>query len=257
MTMGISFLARISLFTLLLFLQSFDAGSQAKNFCGVKNTTAYDGEIISYHVYYSLAGIQAKAATVTFSTQLEKYQGKVVYHFKGQGGTLSSYDWFFKVRDVYESYVDTSNMMPLKFRRDIQEGKNKFFNQALFNYTSQQILSTNKSIELLPCTQDVLSAIYYARNIDFTKYKANDKIPFNLYLDDKIYPIYLRYLGKQNLKIAKKNYPCIVFKPLLIDGTIFTGGEDMKVFVTDDKRKIPIYIETPILVGKIKVFMKN
>ncbi len=47
-----------------------------------------------------------------------------------------------------------------------------------------------------PCVQDVLSAIYYSRNIDFDKYKPGDKIPFTLFLDKELFAMYIRYLGK-------------------------------------------------------------
>ena len=50
------------------------------------------------------------------------------------------------------------------------------------------------------CVQDVLSSIYYARNIDFNKYKAGDRIPFTMFLDNEVYNMYIRYLGKDDIK---------------------------------------------------------
>jgi hypothetical protein len=47
---------------------------------------------------------------------------------------------------------------------------------------------------------------------------------------------------------------------MLIEGTLFDEGEFMEVFVTDDKNRIPIYIEAEIIVGKVKAYitsMKN
>ncbi len=38
-------------------------------------------------------------------------------------------------------------------------------------------------------------------------------------------------------------------------GTIFEGGEGMTVWVTDDANHIPVRIESPIVVGKVKVDM--
>jgi hypothetical protein len=46
---------------------------------------------------------------------------------------------------------------------------------------------------------------------------------------------------------------CIKFRPKLIEGTLFKGGEEMVVWVTDDENKMPVYVETPILIGTIKV----
>ena len=44
---------------------------------------------------------------------------------------------------------------------------------------------------------------------------------------------------------------------MLVEGTIFKAGDDMTVWVTDDKNKLPLYVETPILVGTIKAKLKS
>jgi len=107
------------------------------------------------------------------------------------------------------------------------------------------------------CVQDVISSIYYARNIDFSKLKVNDKIPFNMFLDNQVYEIYVRYLGKDIVKTKYGRFRAIKFKPLLIKGTIFEGGEKMTVWVSDDGNHIPLRVESPITVGKIQVEMMD
>jgi Protein of unknown function (DUF3108) len=101
----------------------------------------------------------------------------------------------------------------------------------------------------------VLSAIYYARNINFDKYKPGDKIPFNMFLDDEVYNLYIRYIGKEVIKTRYGKFRSIKFKPMLIKGTIFEGGEKMTVWVSDDMNHIPLRIESPITVGSVKVDM--
>jgi hypothetical protein len=105
--------------------------------------------------------------------------------------------------------------------------------------------------------QDVLSAIYYARNIDFNKYKPGDKIPFNMFIDEEVHPLFIRYLGKEVVKTKYGKYKAIKFSPLLINGTIFSGGEKMVVWVSDDPNHVPLRIESPITVGSVKVDMKG
>jgi hypothetical protein len=244
---------KIVTFSLLLFIPfvHFAQSSTGKTI----NKTTQSGEVLTYKIYYTLAGIYANSAEVTFSNTLEKLNNKPVYHFVGNGKTYPSYDWFFKVRDVYESFVDTATMLPYKFIRNISEGKNKMYHLAIFNQTNNTAISTQKLIKTPASVQDVLSSIYYARNIDFANAKINDKIYFNMYLDDVVYPIYLTYLGKSTIKTKFGTYNTLKFRPKLIEGTIFKGGEKMTVYVTDDENKIPVYIETPIIVGTIKVYL--
>jgi hypothetical protein len=115
---------------------------------------------------------------------------------------------------------------------------------------------TTKGVYKVPgCIQDVISAVYYARNIDFSKYNVNDKIPFKMFLDNEVYDMYIRYLGKETVKTKYGKFKAIKFKPLLVKGTIFEGGEKMTVWVSDDGNHVPVRIESPISVGTIKVDM--
>jgi hypothetical protein len=76
-------------------------------------------------------------------------------------------------------------------------------------------------------------------------------------IDGAIYNLYIRFLGTEiydHSEIGKVE--CYVFSPLLVDGTIFKGGENMKVWVTKDENVIPIYIQSEIRVGSIRAELK-
>lgn len=223
--------------------------------CNIQNTSTHAGETLVYKIYYTLAGAYVGAGEATFKNELAVYDGKPCYHLSGEGHTYSSYDWFFKVRDLYESYVDTATLLPMQFKRKVEEGSNRIFNSVVFNRTYQRATSTNGVFKIPDCIQDVLSSIYYARNIDFSSFKVNDRHHFNIFLDDTVEPVYVEYLGKFKLKTKYGTYNTIKFRPKLLAGTIFKGGNEMVVYVTDDDKKIPVYVETPIIVGKIKVFL--
>src|SRR5690606_13074728 len=105
--------------------------------------------------------------------------------------------------------------------------------------------------------QDVLSAIYYARNINYNNFKIGDKIPFTMFLDDEVFYLYIRYMGKFRIKTKYGTFKAIKIQPLLIEGTLFKGGEDMVVWVSDDRNHIPLRVESPILVGSIKADMMS
>ncbi|MBK8088404.1 MAG: DUF3108 domain-containing protein [Chitinophagaceae bacterium] len=243
--------------TLFFTLLSFNSvpTQTGDEFCGIHNTSFQSGESINYHVYYTLAGIYVYGGEANFNVNLERYNGKPVYHIVGDGKTTSFFDGFFKVRDRYESYIDTASLQPYKFVRNIVEGDFKKFENVTFNHASNTATSQGGTFKVPDCVQDVLSSIYYARNIDFNKYKPGDKIPFSMFIDDKTYNLYIRYLGKEKIKTKYGKFNAIKFKPLLIEGTIFKGGEKMIVWVSDDANKIPVRIESPISVGSVKVDM--
>ena len=226
-----------------------------EDFCKINNTAFQAGEQVTFHVFYTVVGAYIHAGNATFTTTLETLNNKPVYHVVGDGKTKPSYDWIYKVRDRYETYIDTTTLQPMKFIRNVDEGGYKNYETITFNKSTNTAV-TNKGVFKMPdCVQDVLSAMYYARNVDFSKYKPEDKIPFQMFLDNEVFNMYIRYLGKETIKTQYGRFKAIKFKPLLLKGTIFEGGEKMTVWVSDDPNHVVLRVESPIVVGKVKVDM--
>jgi hypothetical protein len=202
-----------------------------------------------------MAKIYLEGGDATFKTTFEHFQGKSVYHVVGEGKTNTFYDNFFKVRDRYESYIDTATLQPYKFLRNVNEGGYKTVEDVAFVRTANTAVTNTGVYKVTDCIQDVISAIYYARNINFDHLKPNDTIPFDMFLDRQVYHLHIRYLGKEIIRTKYAKFRAIKFKPLLIKGTIFEGGEKMTVWVTDDPNHIPLRVESPISVGKVSVDM--
>jgi hypothetical protein len=210
-------------------------------------------EKISYNVYYSVIGIYVHAGTATFTTSNERLQDEDVFHVVGEGSTNPHYDWIFKVRDRYESYFSTTDCKPVKFVRNINEGKYKKHEEITFNHRTNTATTNNGVFQVPENIQDVISVMYYMRNINYDKYKAGEKIPFTMFLDDKVYSLYIHYIGKETVKTRFGKFNAIKIKPVLLKGSIFDGGEKMTIWVTDDANHIPVRVQSPIVVGNVKV----
>lgn len=245
-------------FALVLILFSISARLTAgDDFCGIRNNSFRPGESLSLIVFYSALGLYVNAGTANITVTFERFLNKPVYHIVGTGVTNSSYDWIFKVRDRYETYIDTGTLQPYKFIRNVDEGGFKKYENITFNQGANTAITTQGIYKVPNCIQDVVGALYYARNIDFNKYKPGDKVPFFMFLDNEVYNMYIRYEGKETVKTRYGKFRAIKFKPLLLKGTIFEGGEKMTVYVSDDGNKIPLRIESPLLVGSVKVDMMS
>ena len=46
--------------------------------------------------------------------EMRKIGTKNTFHIIGKGKTSIFFDWFFKVRDVYQTYIDTSTLLDLQ-----------------------------------------------------------------------------------------------------------------------------------------------
>lgn len=237
----------------VLLACSGSASTQQSEFCNTRNTAFAEGEQLYFKVWYNMGRVWVGAGEVRFGVNSDQLNGRKMYHIIADGKTLKSYEWFYKVRDRYESWIDPSTMQPAKFVRNVNEGGFKIYNNVVFNQNIGQAVSTSGIFQVPKCVQDVLSAIYYARNIDYNSYKVGAKIPFSMFLDDKVYNLYIRYMGKERIETRYGTFNTIKISPLLIEGSIFKGGEKMAIWVSDDANHMPVRIDSPILVGSIKV----
>ena len=236
--------------------------------CLSQTSTFKSGELISYDVKYNWGLLWVDAGEVSFMVEDTVYNDQKAYWFKGYGRSKPKWDWVYKVRDSFDAVGTMEQLKPLYFRRNTSEGSYLVDNEYWYDHKKNIVKSKvyNSDIKEIKhsqfayneCIWDLLSAVYYARNLDYNQYKPNDKIPFNLIIDGKVNNLFVRYLGKEVLETPSgKKYPTIKFSALLVDGTIFDGGEDMTVWVTDDKNKIPLKVEAKIQVGWIKAFLKE
>ncbi|MEY3436952.1 MAG: DUF3108 domain-containing protein [Sphingobacteriales bacterium] len=242
----------VSTISFILFSSLSIAGG---DFCVTNNFSFQPGERITFKVFYSVIGIYIDAGTANFNITRELYNSKPVYHVVADGYSNPRYDWIFKVRDRYESYMDTATLLPLRFVRNVNEGGYKKQENVTFDHQAGKASSTNGVFNVPGCIQDVISAVYQARNINYAKYKPGDKIPFSMFLDDKVYNIYIRYMGTEEVRTKFGRFQAIKLKPMLIKGNAFSGGEKMTLWVSNDWNHIPLRIESPISVGSVKVDM--
>ncbi len=232
-------------------------------------STAYKaGEEIWYDVKYNWGIIWVDAAEVKFAVEEARWEGQDAYWFKGYGRSMPKWDWVYKVRDTFDAVGTIEQLTPLFFHRNTDEGGYKV-NEKYWFYkekgtikssviTSKQEEKKVKTVPYNDCIWDVLSAIYYARNLDIASFKKNEKTPFNLIVDGKVYNLSVQYLGREELEMPdEKIYKTIKFSAELVEGTIFDGSEEMTVWVSDDKNKVPLKVQAKIKVGWVKAYLRE
>ncbi|MDI9357504.1 MAG: DUF3108 domain-containing protein [Phycisphaerales bacterium] len=247
-----------SLLVIFFLLGVFLLRAQIIDSCSIKNTTIGGAENISFDVNYKWGIINLNAGVANFTCKLEMFKDRPVFHLIGVGTSNSKYDWIFKVRDTYETYIDTMSMQPARFVRRVHEGGTQFYENVFFDKAHSLAITETKTFPVPNCIQDILSSMCYARNINFDTFKINQKVYFQVFLDNEVQNIFIKYLGKAILKTRIGKINTIKFSPLLLKGTMFQGGEDaMTIWVTDDDNHIPVRIESPIIVGSVRVDLSD
>lgn len=255
----------ILLIILTLFLTRFSGNSQTD--CEVDEINFLPGEILSYQVSYNWFLIWTEVGEVIMSVDKAKIGNKSCYHLSGNGRTYSGWDIFFKVRDMYESWVNPQTLKPLYFKRKVREGGYEIDINYLFNRKKKYALSSyvvNKkpeekdTIAITDCTFDVMSVLYYARTLDYSKYRPEQTVPVTILLDRQQEHLYFRYKGIENIKIRHLGeFECIKLSVMLVAGSVFKDGENLTLWITNDRNRIPVYAESPVIVGSVKARLQS
>jgi len=218
----------------------------------VNNNAFKAGELLEYKFAYGI--MNAGNATLEVKSTTQSVKGRELLHIVGKGKTISAFDWFFKVRDRYETYIDKDGIFPWLFIRRINEGGYKkaqdyqfFQDQGFVKNQKQETYKVPHGI------QDMLSSFYYARTIDFSNAKVGDLFIFDSFVDEEIYPLRIKYAGTTTVKIGLGKFDCMVFHPEVQEGRIFEDDKDLAVYITNDENKIPILARAKVLVGSIRM----
>ena len=235
----------------LLFSLAAHSSEGQKVLRSIQNDAFKPGEKLHFRLHYGL--LNAGEATLEIMPETKKFGPRECYHMIGTGRTTGAFDWFFKVRDRYESVIDKDAIIPWLFVRRVKEGGYTKNQNVSFNHYMDSAKSETATIAIPEYTQDLISAFYYARTIDFSTAKEGDIFPITGYLDDEIMPLNIKYLGKEKIKSEIGWINCIKFRPMLAEGRVFKEDEDMTIWVSDDKNRIPVRVQTEILIGSIKM----
>jgi len=230
--------------------------------CQVASPAFQEGERVTYLISYSWFVLWMDVGEVNFTVSRGEQLGRDLLHIKSEGHTFPFYDSFFKVRDLYESWVDPSTIQPIYFNRAIYEGGYTKENEYQFDWPNNQVSirirrknGPNKfdTLKVDRCTFDVISAIYTARNFDYSNIQTGKIFPVTALFDREIYRIGYKFLGRdqKNIKGIGK-LTCLKFMVDIVVGDVFTGDQKLYVWVTDDPNHLPVYIESPIKIGTIK-----
>ncbi len=217
----------------------------------LKNESFKRGEMLSFRLHYGI--IDAGIATLGITDEEREVGGRKTFHVVGIGKSQGAFDWFFKVRDRYETYIDEKAIVPWLFVRRISEGSYTCSQDYIFNHYSEKVnAGSNQIYDIGPNMQDMLSAFYNARTMDLSGAKEGDIYAINAFVDKEIFPVKIKFIARETITTSLGTFKCLKFRPIIQKGRVFKHEEDLNVWISDDKNHIPILGQAEVLVGSIK-----
>lgn len=227
------------------------------------------GEKLTFTMHYEWGAVNSDVGTGTVLLDTVRYNGVKAFHCSVYGKTTRLFDLFFKVREDFDSWFACDGMKPLKFTRDTHEGHYVAKNTYIYDWNAVEphidadVYSSssgqrNLELPLTSCTYDLPSLFFLARNMDIDNIVPGKKYPMTFAIDDDVYNVYFILYGRETIKVkGLGTVKTIKFAARLLAGEVFTGEEDMMIWVTDDDNRIPVCFEAPILVGTASGRLKS
>ena len=226
----------------------------------IPNESFSTGELLKYKVHYG--PITAAEAVIDIAPTLHHINNRPTYKATVYGKTTSSFDLFIKIRDTWQSYIDTAAILPQRSFRNIEEGSYRKRETVDFNHhtkTAQvEMKKRNKdkkhSTHKIPAeVQDIVSGFYYLRTLNYDKFKVGDKFTVKGFFDEEVFDMVVTYNGRETVDTRAGSFRTIKLVPKMPKNKLFKGEDAVTVYLSDDRNKIPVLIQANMFVGSLKV----
>ncbi|MGU3373541.1 DUF3108 domain-containing protein [Chryseobacterium sp. M5A1_1a] len=215
-----------------------------------------DGESITLRIHYGFLN----AGTANLTTKKTTYKGTPHLYVKGTGQTTGAVKAFFKVEDLYESFINTETGLPSFYVRNVREGSYRQHLETAFNHDNNTLILTDKKtpangskvIKSVKGVQDMLSCFYYLRSKSPNELKVGTIINMNVWIDDEMFPFQLKVTGTENLKTKFGTINSLKIIPSVISGRVFKEKEGVTMWVSNDANHIPLLLKAELAVGSLK-----
>lgn len=183
-------------------------------------------------------------------------EGRKIYHLSAQASVLEFFSKFFNAKAQVNSYIDKEKMHTLKFTQTlIIPDKPKEEKEILYNQNDNVMELEGVRRQILPDTQDPLSAIFYIQHQNFELGKAFD---VNINTNQKNYQFYIKITGKEEYTLGTDKVGVWV-----LEGIIRRRDKNpyhkttMKLWILDSPAKIPILIKAMSNIGVVTARLIN
>ena len=257
---------KLSLFTALGVTVLLTIAFKVREYRYIPNESFATGEVLTYRVHWGL--VNAGEAVMRVSDTYFTVNDRPCYKIDVFGKTTGLADVAIRVRDNWGAYVDTASIVPHKAYRYIQEGKYRKNEMVNFDHENDRatVLHLDKETRKLKKKEafsvpndvlDIVGGYYFLRTIDYDNYKKGDIIKVSSFFDKEVYELEIRFLGRETIKTRVGEINALVMAPSLPDNDFFSDGDPVKVWISDDRNKVPLKVKAEIAVGAIEIDIKE
>jgi hypothetical protein len=181
------------------------------------------------------------------------YEGHLCYRISSHTSSNGFFDSFYKVRDTILSQLDVDGLFSRYFFKVLHEGSYHSSREITLDHAARRAFFRKgndkpDTVALLPFANDELSVLYYARTQPL---KVGTSIRVPAISGDTSQMIEVRVLARETVEVPAGVFKCLVVEPMLVAAGVFKQEGAIKVWLTDDRLRMPVLMKSKVLVGSI------
>jgi len=211
------------------------------------------GERLNFDVRLGTLKVGSSAMEVR---GVESIRGRDAWHtvFWVKGGTF-----FYRVNDIFESWIDTETFHSLRFVKLLEEGTSER-EQKYEIYPERGVYvneRNDKPTRTLPTVKQPLddgSFLYFVRTLPLTVGQTYD---FNRYFIPDRNPVRIRVLRRERVTVPAGTFNTIVVQPVIKTKGIFSEDGHAEVWLSDDSARMVVQIKSKLAFGSLNLFLRS
>ena len=210
------------------------------------------GERLVFDVRFGPVKVGAGSMEVQ---ELVNVRGRTAYHtrFTVRGGTF-----FYKVNDVIQSWMDTTNLASLRFVSDLEEGsRNREKRYEIYPDRRVYVETTARDTTAQPSVDQPLddaSFLYFIRTVPL---RVGEQLEFNRYFRPDRNPVRIRVLRRERVTVPAGTFDAVVLRPSIKTKGIFAENGQAEVWISDDERRLVLQLKSRLSFGSLNLYLRS
>ncbi|MDH5235200.1 MAG: DUF3108 domain-containing protein [Gemmatimonadota bacterium] len=210
-----------------------------------------EGEQLVYDVKFGVLKVGTGHMRVL---GIDTVRSRLAWHvqFTLRGGTF-----FYKVNDVYDSWMDVRTLNSLRYIQDTDQGSRErerryeiFPERSNYN----EVAKNNRVMPSVPDPLDDGSFLFFIRTVPLEVGKTYE---FNRYFKPDRNPVTIRVLRKERVKVPAGTFNAIVLQPIIKTSGIFSEGGQAEIWLSDDDKRMMLQMKSRLSFGSLNLYLRS
>ena len=221
-----------------------------------------NGEKLEFEIKYFFGSLWVNVGSLRLCADTVNLDSKLYLNLKSESKTNDYWSWFYNVHSRYNVITNYNSLKPLSYKQETSFGSYQQNYEYNFSKDSIRLNSQNDDGSIITCIKndssvfDALSAIYYARTLNFDELLIGDSIEMNILHDNEFLNQKIFYDGIAQLQTNDStSVECFLFSSIINNNKLISNQKPAKVWVSTGSQRLPLKISMEIIVGKVDIYL--